>query len=383
MDAALHIKSGPVLEWKKSGRPIVGYTCSYVPSEIFYAAGILPVRLRGIEAGGTDIADSYFGPFICSFPKCILQIAGKGGYDFLDGVVITPGCDSMRRIDECWRKAGQDIDGIVPSFFHYFDVPHKAEAHGLQWFMEEMKKLIKAVSLHFGVKIEEEGLRNAIRAYNRGRRLLARMEAMRSEDDVPVTGADAFAVTLAGSVMPRDEYTGLLESWVAGLTSGKNKGHFQKIRLMLAGSASDEISLFRMIEDNTNALVVSENFCFGIRSENDEADEQGDPMLSLARHYLQKSVCPRMYGKYRQRLIAMKNKIQQAKVDGVVMQNIRFCDLHGAENSLYERDLEAMGIPCLKLEREYGPMADSGRMKLRLTAFLERIAREKRLKPEN
>jgi benzoyl-CoA reductase subunit C len=55
------------------------------------------------------------------------------------------------------------------------------------------------------------------------------------------------------------------------------------------------------------------------------------------------------------------------------MQNIRFCDLHGAENALFERDLEALGIPCLRVEREYGPHIDAGRMKLRINAFLERI----------
>jgi len=104
-DAATKVKCESILNWKKSGKPVVGYTCSYAPPEIFHAAGILPVRLRGIETDGTDIADAYFGPFICSFPKCILQLAGKGMFDFLDGAVITPGCDSMRRIDECWRKA--------------------------------------------------------------------------------------------------------------------------------------------------------------------------------------------------------------------------------------------------------------------------------------
>ncbi len=81
-----------------------------------------------------------------------------------------------------------------------------------------------------------------------------------------------------------------------------------------------------------------------------------------------------MYGRYKERLAALKEKIDQANVDGVIMQNIRFCDLHGSENSLFERDLEAVGIPCLKVEREYGPLTETGRMKLRINAFLERIA---------
>jgi benzoyl-CoA reductase subunit C len=64
----------------------------------------------------------------------------------------------------------------------------------------------------------------------------------------------------------------------------------------------------------------------------------------------------------------------------VIMQNVRFCDLHGGENALFERDLEKMGIPCLRVEREYGPHMDVGRMKLRIGAFLERISAGKKQK---
>ena len=143
---------------------------------------------------------------------------------------------------------------------------------------------------------------------------------------------------------------------------------------MVIGSISDEIDLFQLIESNTNAVIVAENLCFGIRFEGDEVPEQGNPVESLARHYLEKSVCPRMFGKYKERLALLRQKIKRATVDGVIMQNIRFCDLHGSENGLFERDLEAEGIPCLRLEREYGPLTETGRMKLRINAFLERIA---------
>ncbi len=65
-------------------------------------------------------------------------------------------------------------------------------------------------------------------------------------------------------------------------------------------------------------------------------------------------------------------------MQGVVLQNIRFCDLHGAENGLFERDLEAMGIPCMRIEREYGPLVETGRLKMRVDAFLERIGGRRR-----
>jgi len=372
-DAVTRIENHAITRWKQSGKKVVGYTCSYVPPEIFHAAGILPVRLRGIDTHGMEIGDTYFGPFICSFPKCLLQLAGKGVFSFLDGVLIIPGCDAMRRLDECWRKAGEDHQGIVPAWFEYFDVPHKSEVHGMNWFVQEIQSLIRRIEQQFGVSITGTALRESIREYNRGRRLLKTVEALRAEKNLRVSGTDVFSATIAGTVLPREEYTRQLEKWLADL-SVKDPLENGKKRLMVIGSISDEIDLFQLIENGTDAVVVAENLCFGVRFEGNEISEEGDPILSLARHYLETSVCPRMFGKYKQRLALLKEKIERTGVEGVIMQNIRFCDLHGSENGLFQRDLEAEGIPCLRIEREYGPLKETGRIKLRIDAFLEQIA---------
>ncbi len=378
-DAANQVEFDAITQWKKDGKPVVGYTCSYAPAEIFYAAGILPYRLRGIETDGMEVGDTYFGPFICSFPKCVLQLAGKGKLSFLDGAVLTPGCDGLRRLDECWRKAGDDFDKIVPDYFHYFDVPHKAENHGMDWYIEEINVLIKSIESHFNVEITNEKLTAAIKEYNKGRHLLNEIEDMRFRDDVVVSGTDVFAATVAGTVMPRDEYTKELKKWATSLKKRKTSLSEGKHRVMLIGSISDEIDLFELIEDTGKAIIVGENLCFGIRYEGNEIKEDGDPIEALANHYLASSICPRMYGKYKERLALLKERIKNSQAQSVIMQNIRFCDLHGAENALFEKDLEAMGIPCLRVEREYGPHIDAGRMKLRINAFLERIDSSKKI----
>jgi benzoyl-CoA reductase subunit C len=379
-DAATKIECESITNWKKTGKPAVGYTCSYAPAEIFHAGDILPVRLRGIETDGMEIGDTYFGPFICSFPKCILQLAGKGKFSFLDGAIITPGCDAMRRLDENWRKAGEDFEGIVPDYFHYFDVPHRAEKYGMEWYIDELKKLINSLEDHFNVKITNEKLSAAIKKFNVGRKLLSEIENLRFQKEIKVSGTEVFAATIAGTVMPRDEYTQELKKWITTLKKRKTSLSKDKHRVMVTGSISDEIGLFELIEDTDKAIIVGENLCFGIRYEGNEIKEDGDPIEAMADHYLGKSVCPRMYGKYKERLALLKEKIERSNADGVIMQSVRFCDLHGAENSLFERDLEKMGIPCLRVEREYGPHIDIGRMKLRIGAFLERISAGKKQK---
>ena len=135
----------------------------------------------------------------------------------------------------------------------------------------------------------------------------------------------------------------------------------------------------RLVE-GSRALVVADNLCFSARSHLDAVPEDGDPVEALAQSYLRKNECPRMYGQYTGRLELLRDKIRSARVDGVVMQNIRFCDLHGAENGLFERDLEADGVPCLRMEREYGALVEKGRLKIRVDAFLERIAHRREVR---
>jgi benzoyl-CoA reductase/2-hydroxyglutaryl-CoA dehydratase subunit BcrC/BadD/HgdB len=345
-DAATAVNSAPVRSWKENGGKIVGYTCSYVPGEIFHAAGILPYRLRGIETGSMEIGDAYFGPFICTFPKCILQLAGKGKYAFLDGAIITPGCDSMRRLGECWRKAGDAHPGIVPDFFYYFDVPHKTTEHGLKWFREEIRHLIDALETQFQVKITEDKLRASIAEFNKGRKLLSELETLRAGREIVISGTEAYAVAMAGTVMPRDAFTRCLESLVHSLKKKKGPALDDRKRLMLIGSISDDISLVQLLEEDNKAVVVSENLCFGVREESAMVDETKDPVEALADAYLGESKCPRMYGKYKERLTELERIIKKSGVEGVVMQNIRFCDLHGSRSE--ER---RVGKECRRLCR--------------------------------
>ena len=69
----------------------------------------------------------------------------------------------------------------------------------------------------------------------------------------------------------------------------------------------------------------------------------------------------------------LKEKAKLAGVDGVIFENIRFCDMHGTENSLLERDFEQIGIPAMRLEREHGPLNETGRLRMRIEAFLAKI----------
>ena len=96
-------------------------------------------------------------------------------------------------------------------------------------------------------------------------------------------------------------------------------------------------------------------------------------MNAITERYYSQILCPRMFDSYPERLEFAVDIAKQANVDGVILQSIRNCDIHGIDNVMLEKDFEERGIPVLVLEREYDALADAGRIKTRIQAFLERI----------
>ena len=371
-NTATSINNDFIRKWKDDGKPVMGYTCTFIPEEILHAAGLLPYRIRGIGTTSLSIGDSYFGPVNCTFPKCMLQLAGEGSYKFLDGAIISNGCDSMRRLEECWRKASDDYPGTLPEYYEFFSVPHKAVDYSIDFFTEELQEMIATLEKHFKVKITKESILKSIKLYNIGRKLLQKLDALRYKHEVPITGEDALSILIASHAIPREDFNNILKGILAELGKAPSISKGKK-RLMLIGSASDDIDFIRVIEE-AGAIVVADTVCFGSRMHASLVEESGEPVHSLASHYLSNSICPRMLGYYKDRRAFIRDIIKKAEVDGVILQNVRFCDLHGSENGVLERDFEAEGIPCMRLEREYGPLVETGRIRMRVDAFMERIS---------
>ncbi|MDR1028839.1 MAG: hypothetical protein LBL63_05405, partial [Clostridiales Family XIII bacterium] len=78
-------------EWKaRTGGKVLGWFETYMPEEIVYAAGILPVRVLARHEAD-DVTDrQMYGN--CYATKDMLNQFIKGRYDYMDGVVHAEGC---------------------------------------------------------------------------------------------------------------------------------------------------------------------------------------------------------------------------------------------------------------------------------------------------
>jgi bzd-type benzoyl-CoA reductase N subunit len=357
-----------ISDWKDQGKKVIGYVCSYVPEEILYAADILPVRITGKGVDDTSLADSYLTRVNCTFARCCLEVGLTGGFGFLDGAVFLNGCDHIRRAFDNWEAHEKAL-----AFMYMLPVPHVIDADGLQWYKEEVIKLKEAVEEYVDVKVTPEKLSEAVSTYNETRRLLRKLYDLRAGDRPPITGAEMLTILSAATAMPKAEFNTLLSSLLEEIET-KQGDPDDKVRLLVAGSLMDDPEFLENVE-NLGAVVVSDALCFGARGFWNLTDETGDPFDALIERYYNHPPCPRMAGEYPQRLDFVKDQIERAKVDGVILEYIKFCDLHGTDNALLKRDLEKSGVATIELERQYGPLADAGRIRTRVQAFLERIER--------
>jgi benzoyl-CoA reductase subunit C len=362
------ILSNPYIEeWKSQGKKVLGFNCSYFPEEIVQAAGLLPFRIRATGCAETALADAYLSRANCSFARACLEHLLQGNYDFLDAAVFVYSCDHMCTAHNSWKAQGK-----LPLIETIISVPHTITEYGREWYREEIDNVKKRIEDHFEVAITDQGLKEAIITGNETLRLQTRLYELRASQAPPITGSQSLSVLVAGGSLPKDRYNRLLGALLEELESAEAASGYRH-RLMVSGSAIDNPAMMKLIED-CGGLVVSDTLCFGARRFfREPIEEDGDPLDAIADRYYRQILCPRMFDSYPERLELAVGVAKRADVDGVVLQSIRNCDVHGIDNVMLERDFEERGIPVLVLEREYDALADAGRIKTRVQAFLERI----------
>ncbi|MFW9822251.1 MAG: 2-hydroxyacyl-CoA dehydratase subunit D [Candidatus Thorarchaeota archaeon] len=359
---AIPLMNSWVNNWKKEGKKVLGYFCSYIPEEIFHAADILPIRMRARECTDTPMGDAYMTPTTCSFTRCCLELANRKQYKFLDGIVSCNSCDQIRRLYD-------NIRYKAPFPYHYImGVPGNVSDTTIGWFKHEITKFIYHIEKNFGVSITNDKLSNSIKTYNKSRTLLKDLYMLRKREKPPITGTNVLNIINAGVSMPRDLFNNLVETQLSQITDDKSDVEF-KSRLMIIGSMLDDPEYLEIIE-NLGGLVVTDSLCLGSRYFWDLVDETKDPIDALADRYLSKISCPRMTDGHQQREEFMMNMIKDFKVDGVILQRMKFCALWWPEIFLLRNKLKESGIPSLELEREY-ILSGAGAMKTRIQTFLE------------
>ena len=366
------IKNSYLEEWKKNKKKVLGYYCTYIPEELFYAAGLLPYRIRATGHELDELADIYMVRFTCGFVRLTLDLALRGGFDFLDGLFVTNCCDHARRMHELYDLVvfkRKEIKQKPPQF--YVALPHIINEDGFEWYLDEIKLLKEQIEQKYNLKeIDNSQIKEAINIYNENRSLLREIYNLRTLENPKLTGSEFLQISMANTSVPKEIANNELKRILEIIKNSKDLSNNRK-RIMLVGSVVDNINFTKLVEDS-GAIIVSDFLCFGERNILDDVDLNGDLLENIAKRTYYRMSCPRMMDDHEKRYDFILKEIERAKVDGVILQRINNCDLHGCENMLLEHELKDLGIPTFNIDRE-AFLTDTTRLQTRIEAFYEMI----------
>ncbi len=350
----------------EDGRIPIGYSCSFVPEALLMADRLFPVRLRAPGVAGTEIADNYMSTLTCSYTRSLLEFAIDDRYDLIRGWVFVPSCAHMQRL----------IDNLEylrkPAFSHVIDVPRKANELTTAWLAEELTLLAQRLSSHFGVDTGNASLEKAIDQWNTFSRIMLSIGDLRKKPHPPLTGADFHRVVMACLASPKDLILPAVESLHREIQNQK-EDLTCRARLMMVGAHLHDPAFIGIIESQ-GALVVADRFCTGSIPGLLPVELDGDPLWCLAEHTFKKTLCPRMMEDFDRRLKTILDTVEEYRVDGVVIEIIKFCDLWGVDTMPLVSELRKKGVPVLKLEREYATGGE-GQLRTRVQAFIESLGK--------
>jgi len=370
IDEAVRTLENPdIVDFRSGGGRTIGFFCSYVPEELLNVDGLASFRMRALGCHATELADSHMGVFNCSYTRHCLEKALDGGYAFLDGFVFMPGCDHMRRLYDNW------VHFVKPRFLALLDVPHVRDDDALQWYRDEIATLWARLAEAFSLPQDTEAVWEGIRKTNQTRQLLENIDSLRWQEKPALTGREMQEISLFAASVPKERVNPVLEDLIED-RKDRTLTEPYRARVLLVGSHLDDPGFVDVLEE-TGALVVRDAYCCGLRDQLGPvggAEQNGDPFVAIARRYLDRLSCPRMYGDYPRRAERVAQMAEEAEVDGIIMEQIKFCETWGIDGNVLLNDLKDKGFPVLKLEREY-LLSAKGQIQTRVQAFLESMGK--------
>ena len=360
-------------ELKAEGKKIVGYFCCFPPVEIMTALDFLPIRLLGDMDEPITVADGYLPTVMCIFYRSTFDLGMKGRFNFIDGFIGSHACDAAERTSYIWSNYIK-----TPCNF-FLDLPHVDKGEAVNYFKVQLNYLKETLEGLAGKKLGIEPLKEAISLHNKQRKLVRELYYLRKPDPPLINGSEVLQVIISIMMIPVEEGNELLQEVIDEVKTRRDIPDKKIGRLLIWGSLIDNIKFTDLIESSGLNIIV-EDTATGTRPFWHDIEETEDPLVGVARHYLQEVKCPRTFAEtdtsYREdlenRFSYLKDFAKYWKINGVYGNIIRNCDIHGYEVPAVKDYLESLGLPVLIIEQDYST-ASLEPLRTRFQAFSETI----------
>ena len=354
----------------------LGYNCYYIPETLLNLPGCFSSRLRAPRCVSTDIASYYMTTRNCPYVRSILERAIEGGYNYLEALFGAESCAAMERMEEHFVL----IHPVKNEKFFstIIDPPMKGDENNLKYYKAQLQlKVVDKLRDELGVDVSEEAMKKAIEDHNEISRVITQIGDYRKLSNPPITGYEFHVIQLVSQVCPHYLILPYLQETLEELKTREPEPKFPfRARVALVGSEVDDPEFTKLIE-SCGAMVVADRYCFGsFPSREQIVIQPGETAFdAICRHYLHWNQCARFMDgmKIDQRHSEVKRLVDEFKADGVIYENMKFCEFWSYEkvlaNHIFTNELH---IPCCTIEKEYA-LGAVGQLRTRFQAFIESL----------
>ena len=354
----------------------LGYNCYYIPETLLNLPGCFSSRLRAPRCVSTDIASYYMTTRNCPYVRSILERAIEGGYNYLEALFGAESCAAMERMEEHFVL----IHPVKNEKFFstIIDPPMKGDENNLEYYKAQLQlKVVDKLRDELGVDVSEEAMKKAIEDHNEISRVITEIGNYRKLSNPPITGYEFHVIQLVSQVCPHYLILPYLQETLEELKTREPEPKFPfRARVALVGSEVDDPEFTKLIK-SCGAMVVADRYCFGsFPSREQIVIQPGETAFdAICRHYLHWNQCARFMDgmKIDQRHSEVKRLVDEFKADGVIYENMKFCEFWSYEkvlaNHIFTNELH---IPCCTIEKEYA-LGAVGQLRTRFQAFIESL----------
>ncbi len=327
---------------------VLGHFQVYFPEEIAHAAGMLPIKIMGAgNAVQIRQADARIAAFVCSVVRSSLELALSGRLDFLSMFVIPSICDAIRNACGVWVRNLPKINCQV-----LYLPQHADSTHAATYLRDECQRIAGIITHITGRPITDDRLRASIALFNENRRLLRELYRVKRETPWALSAVEAYTLTRAAGLMPREEHNALLRR-VLDLLPQRQARRQDRIRVVFEGGYCEQPPLDMLAVIQDACYIVDDDLLIGLRWLTDDVPTEGDPLTNLARAYLNgSSYSPVQHDPRKPKAEMLLRRIRESGAEAAIVAAPKMCEPGLEEQVGYIRALEAAGIPHLVLEFE-------------------------------
>ena len=365
-----------VVQAVNEGRYALGYNCYYIPETLLNLPGCFSSRLRAPRCTSTDVASYYMTTRTCPYARSILERAIEGGYNYLNALFGAECCATMERMEEHFFLINPVKNEKF--FVTQIDPPMKGDQTNLDYYKAQLKlKVVDKLHDEYGIDTSDAAMRKAIEDHNEISRIITEIGNFRKADNPNITGYEFHVIELVSQVCPHDLIKPYLEETLEELKTREPEAEFPfRAKVVLVGSEVDDPEFTKLIE-SCGAMVVADRYCFGSFPGREQIEiRDGETAFdAICRHYLHWNQCARFMDgeKIDQRHREVKRLVYEFKADGVIYENMKFCEFWSYEKVLgHHIFTNEMGIPTCTIEKEYA-LGAAGQLRTRFQAFIESL----------